>query len=323
MRSKRLLFCCAALGLLLAAGSPAAAAKVYPAAILPFQERGDDVKGLGAQVTDLLFAELVADERMYLVDREDLDEILKELELSRSGLVASSEAAQVGQLTGAKILLTGSVIQVDGKLYLVAKIIGTETTRVLGASVKGNVRDELDALTGQLADEVARTIETRAEDLIAKPRTREDRLAAVKEALGNAERPIVKVTVSERHVGQATIDPAAETEIILFCKEAGFEVIDPSHGDARQADMLLIGEGMSEFAARHGSLTSVKARLELKAVDARTGRVVAIDRQTSVEVDLSEQLAGKAALQEAAAEIAERLLPKIVQRDGDKKSGKE
>jgi len=323
MRSKRLLFCCAALGLLLAAGSPAAAAKVYPAAILPFQERGDDVKGLGAQVTDLLFAELVADERMYLVDREDLDEILKELELSRSGLVASSEAARVGQLTGAKILLTGSVIQVDGKLYLVAKIIGTETTRVLGASVKGNVRDELDALTGQLADEVARTIETRAEDLIAKPRTREDRLAAVKEALGNAERPIVKVTVSERHVGQATIDPAAETEIILFCKEAGFEVIDPSHGDARQADMLLIGEGMSEFAARHGSLTSVKARLELKAVDARTGRVVAIDRQTSVEVDLSEQLAGKAALQEAAAEIAERLLPKIVQRDGDKKSGKE
>lgn len=323
MRSKRLLFCYAALGLLLAAGSPAAAAKVYPAAILPFQERGDDVKGLGAQVTDLLFAELVADERMYLVDREDLDEILKELELSRSGLVASSEAARVGQLTGAKILLTGSVIQVDGKLYLVAKIIGTETTRVLGASVKGNVRDELDALTGQLADEVARTIETRAEDLIAKPRTREDRLAAVKEALGNAERPIVKVTVSERHVGQATIDPAAETEIILFCKEAGFEVIDPSHGDARQADMLLIGEGMSEFAARHGSLTSVKARLELKAVDARTGRVVAIDRQTSVEVDLSEQLAGKAALQEAAAEIAERLLPKIVQRDGDKKSGKE
>jgi len=323
MRSKRLLFCCAALGLLLAAGSPAAAAKVYPAAILPFQERGDDVKGLGAQVTDLLFAELVADERMYLVDREDLDEILKELELSRSGMVKSSEAAQVGQLTGAKILLTGSVIQVDGKLYLVAKIIGTETTRVLGASVKGNVRDELDALTGQLADEVARTIETRAEDLIAKPRTREDRLAAVKEALGNAERPIVKVTVSERHVGQATIDPAAETEIILFCKEAGFEVIDPSHGDARQADMLLIGEGMSEFAARHGSLTSVKARLELKAVDARTGRVVAIDRQTSVEVDLSEQLAGKAALQEAAAEIAERLLPKIVQRDGDKKSGKE
>jgi len=322
MRGKWLLFCCAVLGLLLAA-SPAAAAKVYPAAILPFQERGDDAKGLGAQVTDLLFAELVADERMYLVDREDLDEILKELELSRSGLVNSSEAARVGQLTGAKILLTGSVIQVDGKLYLVAKIIGTETSRVLGASVKGDLRDELDALAGQLAGEVAKTIETRAEDLIARPRTREDRLAAVKETLGDAKRPIVKVAVSERHVGQATIDPAAETEIILFCKEAGFEVIDPSQGDARQAEMLLIGEGMSEFATRHGSLTSVKARLELKAVDARTGRVVAIDRQTAVEVDLSERLAGKAALQEAAAEIAERLLPKIVQRDGGKKSGKE
>ncbi len=39
----------------------------------------------------------------------------------------------------------------------------------------------------------------------------------------------------------------------------------------------------------------------MKAVDAASGRVLAIDRQTAVQVDLSEQLAGKAALQEAAA----------------------
>jgi len=319
MRKRWVPFCCAALATLLVASSVAAADKVYPAAILPFQERGDDAKGLGAQVTDLLFANLVVDERMYLVDREDLDKILKELELNRTGLVKSSEAAQVGQLTGAKVLVTGSVIQVDGKLYLVAKIIGTETSRVLGASVKGNVRDELDALTVELAGEVAKTIDTRAEDLIAKPKTRDDRLAAVKKALGEAKRPAVKVTISERHVGQATIDPAAATEIMLFCKETGFEVIDPGLGDGRKAEVLLIGEGFSEFAARHGNLTSVKARLELKAVEARTGRVIAIDRQTSVSVDLTEQIAGKAALQEAAAEIAERILPKLVEQPKSKK----
>jgi hypothetical protein len=45
-----------------------------------------------------------------------------------------------------------------------------------------------------------------------------------------------------------------------------------------------------------------------------------MDRQTAVAVDLSEQLAGKAALQEAAAVLAERMLPKLVrdaQRQGD------
>jgi len=37
-----------------------------------------------------------------------------------------------------------------------------------------------------------------------------------------------------------------------------------------------------------------------------------VDRQTALVVDLTEQLAGKAALQEAAARLAERLLPKLV-----------
>jgi hypothetical protein len=96
-------------------------------------------------------------------------------------------------------------------------------------------------------------------------------------------------------------------------------VIDPDNGGSRKAEVLLNGEGVSEFATRHGNLISVKARLEVKAVDASTGRVLAIDRQTTVQVDLTEQLAGKAALQEAAAEIAVRLLPKILQPLPEKK----
>jgi len=316
MRGRNLCVLSSALCLVLLAGSWAAAATVYPAAIFQFRERGDDVDGLGAKVTDLLFANLVANPEMYLVDREDLDKVLEELDVNLSGLVNQAQATQVGQLTGAKILITGSALQVDSKLYLVAKIIGTETTRVLGASVKGNVRDDLDGLAEQLAEQVAKTIANRADELVAKPISREDRLAALKKLLGKAKRPTVKIEIEERHVGQVAIDPAAETEITLFCRELGFEVIDPDEGDGREADVLISGEGFSEFAARHGNLISVKARLELKAVDMETGRVLAVDRQVAVEVDLTEQVAGKAALQEAAADIAERLLPKIVQPKG-------
>ncbi len=57
--------------------------------------------------------------------------------MNLSGLANPDEATKVGHLTGAKLLVTGSVIEVDKSLYLVAKIIGTETTRVVGASVKG------------------------------------------------------------------------------------------------------------------------------------------------------------------------------------------
>jgi len=66
MRGRSLFLVSSALCLVLLAGSWAAAATVYPAAIFRFRERGDDVEGLGAKVTDLLFANLVANPQMYL-----------------------------------------------------------------------------------------------------------------------------------------------------------------------------------------------------------------------------------------------------------------
>ena len=295
--------------------------KVYPVAIFPFQERGREVSELGNKATDLLFANLAAEPELYLVERADLKKILDEQELNVSGLVDPATATKVGQLTGAKILVTGSVLQVDTSLYVIAKVIGTETSRVLGASVKGGVRDDLGGLVEELAKKVNELVATRSGELVAKPVTREDQLADLKKKLGGGKRPTVVIDVKERHVGQVTIDPAAQTELALFCSEAGFQVLERQEGK-QKADVLITGEGFSEFAARHGNLVSVKARLEVKAVDRATGRLVAIDRHVSIGVDLSEQLAGKNALQDAAAELAGRILPKLVEQDKGKSAKK-
>lgn len=302
--------------------------QVYPAAVLPFQERGRESKDQGSKVTDLLFANLSADPALNLVDREDIKKLLDEQELNLSGLVNPQQATKVGQLTGAKLLITGSVLQVDSSIYLIAKVIGTETSRVVGASVKGNVRDDLGKLVEDLGKVVSKTIADRADDLVAKPLSREDRVAALKKKLGDGKRPSVLVEITEHHIGQAlierpnvvvvvgvagnTIDPAAETELTLFCKETGFTAIDPKEGRKKDADILISGEAFSEHAVQHGNLSSVKARVEVKAIDQASGKIVAVDRQTTVAVDLTEQIAGKNALQEAGALIAERMLPKIV-----------
>ena len=79
-----------------------------------------------------------------------------------------------------------------------------------------------------------------------------------------------------------------------------------------KASPKISGEGFSEFAVRRGNLVSVKARLEVTATDPDTDKLLATDRQVTVEVDLTEQIAGKNALQKAALEIAQRLLPKLV-----------
>jgi TolB-like protein len=293
------------------AGAEPNAPAVYTTAVFPFAERGNGVAGYGEKVSDILFASLAANPNLHLVDRKDLKKALEEAELGLSGMVAGGQATKIGQLTGAKVLVTGSVVEADKTLYLIAKIIGTETSRVFGASVKGRASDELGPLAEGLAAEVAKTVTEKAGTLVAQDIQAEDRIAALKKALGAAKRPTVLIRIAERHVGQATLDPAAAIELARICKETGFDVLDPKAGSGK-ADIVLEGEGFSEFAMRRGNIVCVKARLEVKAVDRQSDKIVAAERQVDVEVDLAEQIAGKKALQKAAAAIAERLLPKLV-----------
>jgi ribosome maturation factor RimP len=76
-------------------------------------------------------------------------------------------------------------------------------------------------------------------------------------------------------------------------------------------DIEISGEALSEFGMRKGNLVSCKARVEIKARDRASGNIILVDRQTSVAVDLTEQVAAKTALQNAALELAERVLPKL------------
>jgi TolB-like protein len=282
---------------------------IYATAVFSFEERG--AKDYAAKVTDLLFAKLAVKPEMILVDRADLKRTLAEQELNLSGVVKAADAVKVGQLTGAKVLVCGSVLQADKKVHLVARIVGTETSRVFGASVDGKINDELSPLVDKLADAIADTIAKQGDKLVAKTVTKKDRLAELTKKIKKGKLPTVMIKITERHVGQAPFDPAAQTELMMYCKEVGFEVID-AEGAVGKADVLITGEGISELAARHGNLISAKARVELKVTDRRNDKVLVADRQSAIVVDLAEQIAGKSALQQAAATLAQRILPKLV-----------
>jgi hypothetical protein len=279
-------------------------------AIFDFESRDEAVRDLGPKVATLLNANLSAEPQIITVERAELEKILGEQELGLSGTVSPDTAAKVGHLTGAKVLVTGRVFKADKELVIVAKIIGTETSRVYGELVKGPAASSITDLSSDLAKKIAATVSDKGDTLVAKVESREDRIARIKKSLKEGKLPTVSVRISERHFGQPVIDPAAETELGLILKECGFTLVDDKSKE--KADIEITGDAFSAYGMRKGNLISCKARVELKA-QKRTGEILAVDRQTSVAVDIAEQTAAKTALQQAAAELAERLGPKLAQ----------
>ena len=298
------------LDLLLTAGTAARAAtnNVLTVAVFDFESKDEAVSGLGPKVATLVNANLSAEPQIITVERAELEKVLGEHELGLSGNIDPNSAAKIGQLTGAKVLVTGRVFRADNELIVVAKIIGTETSRVYGELAKGNANASITDLSADLAKKIVADVTQKGDTLVAKVETRGDCVEKIKKAIQGKMLPVVSVKIGEWHFGQPVIDPAAETELGLILQQCGFKLVDDHSTNAPEIEIT--GNAFSAFGLRKGSLVSCKARVELKARN-KKGDVLAVDRQTCVAVDIAEQTAAKTALQNAAAELAERLVPKI------------
>lgn len=314
-------------------------ARTYRVAVLDFDTtRAKDAKTAkwGAEVADLLTALLSAEPGIELVERAALDRAIREHKLNLTGLVADADRVQLGRLVGAQLLVIGRVFPIDRDICLVAKLVGVETSRMTAEVVQGKLDGELAPLVQKLAGKVAAALRKKGAVLAPAPKRERNAVEIVREGLGKGVMPKVLVSVTETHrsarAGRAA-DPAAATELTYVLKSCGFEVSEEESAKrivsdwARRfladssaqmpsllagVDVVVVGQGFSEFGARTGDLITGIARLEVQAVDTRTSRVLAIGRKTARAVDLAEGIAAKTALQKAASSIAAELIPQAV-----------
>jgi hypothetical protein len=299
--------------LLLAAGTSVRAASndVLTVAVFDFESKDEAVRDLGPKVATLVNANLSAEPQIITVERAELEKVLGEQELGLSGTVDPNSAAKIGQLTGAKVLVTGRVMKADGQTIIVAKVIGTETSRVYGEIVQGGSSATLVDLSSGLAKKIAADVSAKGDTLVAKVETREERIARIKKALEGKKLPVVSDKINDQHYGPRIIDPAAQTELSVILQQCGFTLAD--NDSTNKPAVEISGEAFSAYGMQKGNLISCKSRVEIKIRDLATGNILMVDRQTSVGVDLAEQTAAKTALQNATDILAERLIPKIAQ----------
>jgi TolB-like protein len=98
--------------------------------ILPFDQKGD-LTAASDSCQDFLIDALVNQDRFQVVERNNLDIILREQKLSRTNLFDEKTALKVGRLVAAQSLVAGSIIQSRLGSEIIARMIDTETSDIL------------------------------------------------------------------------------------------------------------------------------------------------------------------------------------------------
>jgi TolB-like protein len=110
-------------------------ARYSKVAVAGFGESGEisREKQLGTLVPSELSTYLLRDHGLLLVERSQLKLLMKELHLADSGLVEEKDAPQLGKLAGAQALVIGEVADAGDRFLVNARVVETDTGRVLGA----------------------------------------------------------------------------------------------------------------------------------------------------------------------------------------------
>lgn len=282
-----------------------------PMAVFDFQttDRAQEKRGVEAAV--LLGTYLSLQPELFLVERQEIEKILGEQEAGMSGTISAETAAKVGSLVGAKVLVTGRVFESGGKVYVVAKIMGTETGRVYGEMATAKDFSSLDTAVEGLAGKISQLVQKQSATFVAKVETQAERVERLKKLVAGKTLPPVYVSVKEEHLARPVIDPAVQTEMMLILKEVGFPVLLAEELGGRSDVVMITGEAFSELAMRRGNLVSCRARVEIVVKGAGGSGLLHTDRQTDVAIDLAEHVAGKKALENAALKLLDRLVPKL------------
>ena len=283
------------------AAEEAAPILVPTSAVLPFEARGRQAENdqAGKSVSDLLFVTLLENGAANLVERAELDKALNELHLSAAGLVAPESQLQLGRLIGAKILISGSLFETGGKKYVVAKVIGTETSRVLGCSVNG--RGDYVDLVPELAAKVTKVLEKDVDKLLPAKMTARSALDKLSEVQGN-RRPVY-LSISE-DIQVSAPDPASEIELKKLLLALGFEVV----GSRSEAAFAIICEAVASNAGQYQKFSSASARVELSVYSGKDNQLLASGAAKETVASATYIIAAKDAIAQATLRLAGQLL---------------
>lgn len=206
--------------------APAPAQDVPRVAVLDFtgfmMGDGNAAVSLGKAIAAMLVTEFSGREGIQVIERAELNEMLREQDLALSGRLDESSAIEIGKLLGVQYVITGQATDIVGNLRMDIRAIDVETSEIVAVLKMSDRTTELLSVVVALADEFGEQLN------LVPPSER----AAVESI------PIAATIAFSRAVD---LEDRGDTERAIEFYERTLE-LHPNHRDARLALERLRGE---------------------------------------------------------------------------------
>lgn len=132
-------------------------------AILYFDNSGDNASmdKLKKGLADMLITDLSNVKTLSIVEREKLEEIIKEQKLNNSKSFDASTASKLGKLLGAEVILTGAFFEMFGTFRIDARFIDVETGKILKSDGVEGQTTGFFSLEKQLANKILTNLDVK------------------------------------------------------------------------------------------------------------------------------------------------------------------
>lgn len=121
-------------------------------AVLPFMKKEGE-SDLGLAIAEILIANIMQNNDITLVDRQNLKSIIDEQTLALSGMIDENKMIEVGKMASADFILTGKIIPSMGNYLVSAQITNAETGEIVAAGTVTLPKGEADTVVKKLFEE--------------------------------------------------------------------------------------------------------------------------------------------------------------------------
>lgn len=118
------------------------------------QSENQQFKYLGKGFAEFIGIDILKSPNVDLIDREKRIEVIKEQELSMTGLIEEKDQVKLGKILAANYIITGNIFDIAGSLSVTFKVIDTSDAKVV---MQGKITGSLsnyDYLSAQISQKI-------------------------------------------------------------------------------------------------------------------------------------------------------------------------